>query len=291
MKTLGKPHILSALTGLIILTFSLPGYSQTSKGSRVAAQNKQILAGDFIRFFPDTNLAVIVAEKLNKKITDPTTTKELAGINGYFEVGPGEVSNLQGIGYLTSIDSFNCYKNEVTEIPAEFGNLTHLKSLDLCKAFSLKKIPAEIGKLEQLKYIRCCLTEITTIPKEIGNLSELETLLICCNSLTDIPKEIGNLKQLTELDIHSNILKTLPGEICNLVSLNSFDISHCGLEELPEDIGKLKALQTLNLFNNNLKYLPKSISLLDNLSSLNVFNNYKLSESYKKYLPKLLKRK
>src|SRR5204863_4097901 len=97
---------------------------------------------------------------LTKEITDNVTVEELGRIKGDFEVGPGEVSNLTGIGYLKGIDSFHCYKNEVTEIPGEIGKLTNLKYLDFCKAFSLKTIPPEIGKLKKLKKIRLCLTDL-----------------------------------------------------------------------------------------------------------------------------------
>lgn len=287
MVTFNRCKILLTLT---FLAFSTLTYSQSSK-NKASLDNRQNLPSNFIKFFPDTSLALLIAERLNKKVTDNVTIKELASIKGYFEVGPGEVSSLKGIGYLIGIDSFNCYKNEVTEIPAEFGNLVNLRSLDLCKAFSLKKITAQIGKLKHLNYIRLCLTEITAIPKEIGNLTELRTLWLCCNSLTEIPKEIGRLKNLQDLDIHSNNIKNLPDEICNLTSLTKLDISHCGLEKLPDNIGNLKELEILNLFNNDLRNLPQSIKLLDNLSNLNVFDNFKLSESYKKYLPKLLKKK
>jgi len=129
----------------------------------------------FIKYFPDTSLAEFVANLLHKQITDYVTIKELAGIKGDFDIGVVPVTNLTGIGYLTGIDSFHCYKNEVTAIPAEIGNLKNLKSL--------------------------------------------------------------------------------------------------------------------NLFNNDIKSLPNTIAELDNLSYLNVFDNFKLSESYKRYLPVLLRKK
>jgi Leucine-rich repeat (LRR) protein len=246
---------------------------------------------NFIKYFPDTSLAEFVANLLHKQITDHVTIKELAGIKGDFDIGVVPVTNLTGIGYLTGIDSFHCYKNEVTAIPAEIGNLRNLIYLDLCKAFELRKIPPDIGKLTKLKKIRLCLTEVNAIPKEIGNLTNLEILWICCNELTEIPKEIGQLKKLKELDIHSNYLYQIPAEICNLASLKHLDLSYCGLEKLPVGIGKLKNLASLNLFNNDLKYLPTSIAELDNLSNLNVYDNFRLSESYKKYLPVLLRKK
>jgi|GEM_PF-1173164 len=278
------------LTILSLTTFALLSVSQVINDKYVGSK-KENQQGNFITFFPDTALAMLVAEQLNKKVTDNVTTKELASIKGYFEVGPGDVSKLTGIGYLIGLDTFDCYKNDVTEIPAEIGKLTNLKYLDLCKAFSLNIISPEIGKLKKLKKIRLCLTEVKSIPKEIGYLTNLKTLWLCCNEFTEIPKEIGNLKKLKDLDIHSNKITNLPNEICNLKSLTSLDISYCGLERLSDSIGNLKELEFLNLFGNNLKLLPKSIEKLDNLGYLNVFDNFKLSENYKNYLPVLLRKR
>ena len=68
-------------------------------------------------------------------------------------------------------------------------------------------------------------------------------------------------------------------------------MSYCRLVQLPENIGNLRKLRFLNLFKNDLKTLPNSIVKMDKLSTLNVFDNFKLSESYKKYLPKLIRMK
>ncbi len=263
--------------------------SQVSEKNNYSNSERNNKQANFIHFFPDSCFAQLIADILNKKITDNITTNELASIQG-LGIGPGDVKNLKGIGYLTGVESFSCSKNEVTEIPAEIGQLTKLKSLDLCKAILIKKIPPEIGKLKELKMIRICMTEVTFLPKEIGNLTNLDTLWLFSNGLIEIPKEIGNLKKLYSLDISSNKLKTLPDEICNLTALTSLKITHCGLEVLPENIGNLKNLQALNLNTNNLKYLPKSIAQLENLTYLNVNDNYKLSESYKKYLPEHYKK-
>lgn len=241
-------------------------------------------------YFPDKELALLVAEKLNKNINDKTTLTELSNIKGEFVVGPCDVLSLEGIGYLTGIDVFSCYKNNVTKIPPEIGKLTQLKYLDLRKAYSLVIVPPEIGKLIHLKKFHLYMTQVNLIPKEIENLKELEVLWISCNQLSEIPSEIGSLKSLIALDVHSNEIKTVPEEICNLKSLKSLDLSCCELKELPKDIGNLKELETLNLFRNDLKKLPPSIIKLENLSDLNVYDNYNLDENYKKYLPKLLKK-
>lgn len=291
MKSIRIQKIVITLLSLTAFVFSSFVYSQSSNNNKLTQFEKSKQQNNFTWFFPDSNLALLVAERLNKAPNDKVSIKELASIKGFFEAGPGEVANLTGIGYLTGIDSFYCGKNEVTEVPAEIGKLINLTSLDFCKDFSLKKIPAEIGKLKKLKDIRLALTQVKIIPNEIGNLTELTSLLLGSNELTEIPKEIGNLKKLKELYIGSNNLKNVPDEICNLTSLTTLNISHCGLERLPDNIGNLKELQSLNLNTNNLKYLPKSIVQLNKLSHLNVFDNFKLSESYKTYLPELLRKK
>ncbi|MGH4124726.1 MAG: leucine-rich repeat domain-containing protein [Clostridium sp.] len=238
------------------------------------------------KVFPDPVLAKIVAEKLKKNVDGIVTKKELAGIKGEFDCHPGDMAILTGIGYLTGITSLNCYKNNVTTIPAEIGKLTNLEALDFCKAFSVKNIPPEIGKLRKLKYIRFGLNQLESIPKEIGNLINLQFLMLSNNNIRSIPKEIGNLKKLETLDIHSTGLTSVPESISNLTNLIELDISHNNLTQLPKNIGNLKKLKTFNLFNNKLTSIPASIGNMLELTDLNVFDNYKLNENYKKYLPK-----
>ncbi len=285
-----QKNLLTLLTVVMFMSnaFSQAGNSKIANRLKPLAQTRQY---HFIHFLPDTALAMLVAERLNKPITEKVTVKELASIKGYFQVWPSQVASLKGIGYLIGIDSFDCNKNDVTVLPAEIGQLKNLVWLDLTKAFSLESIPEDIGKLKKLKYLGIALTEVKVIPKEIGNLINLQSLELCCNTLTSIPKEIGNLTNLTDLDIHSNNIGKLPDEICNLTSLTSLDISYCGLKKLPENIGNLRKLEILNLFSNDIKHLPNSIVQLSNLTSLNVYDNFALSEGYKKHLPKLLKLK
>lgn len=291
IKSTCKRKVLLVPISIAILCFSSFAHAQNSNSNVFSKKRKEHKIVTFLKFFPDTGLATFVADKLNKKITDPVSVKELASIHGDFDIGVQPISNLKGIGYLVGIDSFHCSKNDVTEIPAEIGKLTNLKYLDLCKAFELKKIPREIGNLKKLQIILLSLTKVESIPPEIGNLTELKTLWLGSNNIAEIPKEIGNLINLEDLDLSSNPhLTRVPNEICNLVSLKYLEIAHCKLVAIPDKIGRLKELQSLNLFGNNLKYLPKSIAQLDKLKKLTVFDNFHLNEGYQKYLPKLLRK-
>ena len=70
----------------------------------ISTDENQNNNGEIITFFPDKELALIVAKKLNKSITDQVSISELASIKGDFEVGPEDVANLKGIGYLKGIE-------------------------------------------------------------------------------------------------------------------------------------------------------------------------------------------
>ena len=93
-------------------------------------------------------------------------------------------------------------------IPAEIGELTELKSIDIPSQSLSGEIPPELGnlaKLERLLLIRNRLSG--SIPPELGNLANLEELYLAENQLTgSVPPELGNLKNLKNLTLHTNDL-------------------------------------------------------------------------------------
>ena len=64
--------------------------------------------------------------------------------------------------------------NQLTELPAEIGNLTSLKSLSLYR------------------------NQLTELPPEIGDLAGLERLWVGNNRLTAIPKSMVKLEKLSQ---------------------------------------------------------------------------------------------
>ena len=68
-------------------------------------------------------------------------------------------------------------------IPAELGNLSNLKSLDLSQPV-VAEIPGELGNLSNLESLNLSSNELTGIPGELGNLSNLESLNLSSNELT-----------------------------------------------------------------------------------------------------------
>ena len=240
----------------------------------------------FCNLFPDPYFAGVVADAFGKAVTDATTYEELAAYDGGIECPPNGLKSVEGIGLLTGLTSFSCYKNELEALPAEFGNLTNLTDINLCKAYSLRSLPPEIGKLKKLTHLRVNMTQLESLPKEIGDCEALEFLLASNTGISAIPPEIGKLKKLRVLALTGTQITDLPDSICELSSLAELYLSFTNLTALPKDFGKLSNLEILRLFGCNLKTLPRSMRQLKNLRHLNVYDNFELDESYKKWFDK-----
>jgi len=91
-------------------------------------------------------------------------------------------------------------------LPAELGNLTYLKHLDLTGNKLKGNIPAQLGNLTNLTLLDLYENQLSgNIPSELGNLVKLNDLLLSNNQLTgSIPREIGNLSNLSILTLYSN---------------------------------------------------------------------------------------
>jgi hypothetical protein len=78
-----------------------------------AAEPKSDNPMAFCNLFPDPYFANIIARIFNKKVNDITTFDELASYTGELDCSSTlfGLENIKGIGYLTGITTFTCYKN------------------------------------------------------------------------------------------------------------------------------------------------------------------------------------
>ena len=133
----------------------------------------------FRKAFPDYAFAEVVAWELGKEIDDETSKEELASIETLeFTYS---VSDLTGIGQLTGLVEFACYKNEVTEIPAEIKYCKNLRWMNFGKAYSLTTLPKEIAELENLEILEIWMTNVTQIPKELEPLKQSGVIIFEAN--------------------------------------------------------------------------------------------------------------
>jgi len=84
--------------------------------------------------------------------------------------------------------------------------------LDLSKN-QLSELPAEIGQLVNLTTLDLSRNQLSELPIEIGQLVNLTTLHLSGNKLSVLPVEVTQLVNLTTLDLEENPLKSPPLEI------------------------------------------------------------------------------
>ena len=143
---------------------------------------------------------------------------------------------------------FDDYKNGnnlVGELPAEVGNLSALKELNIMGNQELKG----------------------SIPIEIGNLTELKTLVLWNNALIgNIPAQIGNLIKLEYVSFEDNFLTgNIPESFANLTKMKSFWVN-----------GNLLSGDLPYIFDNwsNLIYISIGRNLKLKRNNQNTFTGY-----------------
>ncbi|KAL1464232.1 hypothetical protein WDU94_003898 [Cyamophila willieti] len=161
----------------------------------------------------------------------------------------------------------------LSSLPADFGLLTSLESLELRENL-IKTLPESLAQLVNLERLDLGDNEIDELPPYLGRLPALQELWIDHNQLQHLPSEIGQLKSLTCLDVSENKLEDLPDEIGGLENLTDLHLSQNHVEILPDGIGKLNKLTILKVDQNRLTVLNENIGLCDSLQELILTENF-----------------
>ena len=160
-------------------------------------------------------------------------------------------------------------------IPASYGSLSALTTLNLSWNYLSGPIPSEIGNLTNLVELNLSVNYLSgQIPTTIGNLTKLETLDLSGNQLSGpIPAQIWTLTNLTALRLHSNGLTgEIPPEIKNLSRLKTLGLHINKLTGgIPPEIGQLLQLEDLYLYDNPLGgSIPSTLGQLTKLWRLDL---------------------
>ncbi|XP_044431110.1 disease resistance protein PIK6-NP-like [Triticum aestivum] len=116
----------------------------------------------------------------------------------------GEGSSLQlhlkDVGHLIHLRYLGLAGTEISELPAEIGNLQFLEVLDLGNNDELDELPSTVCNLRRLIYLNACLCEVVSAGV-LQNLTSIEVLRVVLASLAIFAQELGNLARLRELEI------------------------------------------------------------------------------------------
>ena len=99
--------------------------------------------------------------------------------------------------------------NQLAELPAEIGELTHLRSLDL-ENNKLQELPNELSQLKSLQALKLENNRFTLWPSLVEKIENLKSLFLSSNQIKEVPQSISNMKHLTDLWLMNNKLTSLP---------------------------------------------------------------------------------
>ncbi len=210
-------------------------------------------------------------QKIEEARRSGATELDLSGIS--LTELPPELWNLRNLKVLKLGYEYTGTKNQLTQIPAEIGNLTQLQALDISHN-QLTALPEWLGQLTQLQSLNLFGNQLTTLPEWLGQLTQLQSLNVSYNQLNALPKSLIKFRQLQSLVLSGNPAIVLPKWLGQLSQLKSLDLtSHYNLKVLPEWLGELTQLQSLVIRHTNLENLPEWFGEFIHLQSLDISIN------------------
>ncbi|XP_020081136.1 LRR receptor-like serine/threonine-protein kinase GSO2 [Ananas comosus] len=192
---------------------------------------------------------------------------------------PAQLGNLSNLRYLDlSGSNFIC-----TTPPAQLNNLSRLHTLHLGDSFAFKGPCVDnLSWLSQLSSIRVLdlsvlnLSSATDWLEVVNTMHFLTDLWLSDCFLTNIPTSLShvNFTSLKVLDIRDNgpFNTTLPTWLWNLTKLSYLDLGNSGFHgKIPDSLGNLTSLNTMYLGCNDLEgSILRSIQNLCNLVNIDL---------------------
>lgn len=171
---------------------------------------------------------------------------------------PGTEGSWHGVTVtLDQVTKVSLWDNNlVGHIPAEIGNLAHLRELQLGDNQLSGALPPEIGNLAQLTELRLSVNQLSgPIPETVWGLANLTEMAIQSNQFTGgLSSAVGNLTSLQLLSLSYNQLSgSIPAAIGNLVSLEQLYLDQNQFSgPIPASLFALPHLERLYIYRNAL---------------------------------------
>mmetsp|Transcript_86208 Transcript_86208/g.243492 ORF Transcript_86208/g.243492 Transcript_86208/m.243492 type:complete len:323 (-) Transcript_86208:41-1009(-) len=186
-----------------------------------------------------------------------------------------QLTSIRGISLFavhSNLTELNLGRNQLTELPDEFGKLQSLRRLWLDDN-KLSTFPECVLNLEGLEVLRLQNNDLKSIPPQIRVLRSLRELAADNNELVEVPDTLTELTCLAKLMLRQNSLTALPSELGQLSSLEMLAVSSNQLTSLPASIADCAALELVYVNSNQLTEVPVMLMALPNLKEANLSNN------------------
>ncbi len=153
----------------------------------------------------------------------PSEIVQLIGLQKFYLGNNPKLNYAEAFKLLGQIPSLQHLQFSAAEIPPQIGLMKQLTSLRIFGCGSKEKpmiVPAEIGNLSNLKTLELGGNYLPQLPEDIGKLTSLTTLNLYNAGLQSLPESLGQLKNLELLVVSENPeLKKLPASLSRLKKL------------------------------------------------------------------------
>jgi len=163
-----------------ITTFTMPNNNTTVTANFIFQETELT----FLDFFPDLNLANTVADRFGRETTDEVSEEELNSLTGTINGDNRNISDIEGIQYLTSISRLTLFNNRIKDL-TPLSYLTNMTFLEISNNQISDLEPLE--KLANLVQLYANHNDLTNQNiKHLANLPSLVILFLNNNHITDL---------------------------------------------------------------------------------------------------------
>ncbi len=212
------------------------------------------LGVSLVGLFPDVNLAACVSG-----VTTPNNWTFSHEVTGSLNCSSNSVSDLTGIGYLTSLKVLRLGSNQISDITS-LSTLSGLEFLDLYN--NLVGDISPIGSMVSLQTLYLHNNNISNAGA-LANLSALQYLILDGNTIMD-SSPIANISSLTDLYYRNNGVTAIAG-FSQLTQLTTLYLNNNQISDV-SSVGGMALLKEVDLRNNIVG--GAGVGKIDSMSSL-----------------------
>lgn len=176
---------------------------------------------------------------------------------------------------LASLEILDVHGNDITALPRDVGNLSHLRILNLGE----NRLDAlRFDGLAELPLTELCLRKNrlagTLIREPVRSLPLLQTLDASSNQLTHLtrPGSAVGLPAAHTVSLSMNRLQELP-DMTTWTSLATLTVDDNGISSIPNSFTGLEKLRHADLSSNDIRVVPPEMARMGSLTMLRLTGN------------------